>query len=300
MQSDIIYSVYFGLGILFQSYFFVSHDFKKEDIKELIKDIGGGLLFAFIVLVAIGESEEKVNLSGLSLAMIYTFFSGFGAAFTMSFRKRILPKMNQVSLLILNTIFLYYIATRLGYSNFFAIFFYIPTIVGLLFLLFKKELKNSQKGFLCIWYLALLIFTGFINIHYILSAPKSHIYSSYLSTFLAGSVALCVYVFIVYLIAFIPIGDRNEYAIARRRAEVKEHFLLLISSFQKININPFLLLLTFVLLATMLLLNFQYKYISENLFIIFAIFFTVYINDKLSRPIILNTNNTTEQKLSGQ
>jgi len=64
-------------------------------------------LFAFIVLVAIGRSETEVNLSELSLAIIYTFFAGFGAAFTMSFRKKLLPQMNQVSVLILNTIFLY-------------------------------------------------------------------------------------------------------------------------------------------------------------------------------------------------
>lgn len=293
MQSDIIYSIYFGLGIILQVYFFVRPGFNKEDIKELIKDICGGFLFSFIVLVVIREGEEKINLSEHLLTVIYTFFVGFGTAFTMSFRKKILPKMNQVSLLILNTIFLYYIITRLGYTHFFAIFFYIPTIISLLFLLFKKDLKNSQKGFLCIWYLVLLIFTGFINIYYILSAPKGHIYSSYLSTFLAGSVALYIYVFIVYLIAFIPISDRNKYAITRRRAEVREHFLLLISSFRKLNINPFLFILSFIFLAALLLLNFQYKYFSENLFIVFAIFLTVYLNEKLWRPVILNVDDST-------
>lgn len=297
MQSDIIYSIYFGLGILLQAYFFVRHGFKKEDVKELIKDIGGGVLFAFIVLVAIGKSEEKINLSELSLAMIYTFFAGFGAAFTMSFRKRIMPQMNQISLLILNTIFLYYITTRLGYTHFFAVLFYIPTFIGLLLLLFKTELKNSQKGFLCIWYLVLLIFTGFINIYYISSAQENYLYSSYLSTFLAGSVALYIYVFIVYLIAFIPISDKNEYAIARRRAEVKEHFLLLVSSFQKLSINPFLFLLTFLLLVAMLLLNFRYRYVPENLFIIFAIFITSYFNEKLTKPVILSNNDSVAQKL---
>lgn len=296
MQSDIIYSIYFGLGVLLQAYFFIRQGFKKEDIKELIKDIGGGVLFVFIVLVAIGRSEEKINLPEVSLAMIYTFFAGFGAALTMSFRKRILPQMNQVSLLILNTIFLYYITTRLGYANFFAIFFYIPTLIGLLLILFKTELKNYQKGFLCIWYLVLLIFTGFINIYYISSATKSHLYSSYLSTFLAGSVALYIYVFIVYLIAFIPISDKNEYAIARRKAEVKEHFLLLTSSFRKLNINSFLSILTLFILAVVLFLNFQYKYISENLFIAIAIFLTAYLNEKLSRPIILNANDSAAQK----
>lgn|GEM_PF-4283149 len=295
MQSDIIYSIYFGLGIILQSYFFIRHGFKKEDIKELIKDIGGGLLFAFIILVTIGRSGIEINLSELSLVMIYTFFAGFGAALTMSFRKRILPQMNQVSLLILNTIFLYYIITRLGYTHFFAISFYIPTIIGLLFLLFKKELKNSQKGFLCIWYLMLLIFTGFINVYYISSAPKSHMYSSYFSTFLAGSVALYIYVFIVYLIAFIPISDKNKHAIARRRAEVREHFLLLISSFQKFNINPLLFLLIFLLLTVTLMLNFQFKFISENLFIVFTLFLTTYFNDKLSRPIILNADSTVQK-----
>lgn len=296
MKSDIIYSIYFGLGILLQSYFFIRHGFKKEDIKELIKDIGGGLLFVFIVLAAIGRSEGKINLSEASLAMIYTFFAGFGAALTMSFRKRILPQMNQISLLILNTIFLYYIISRLGYAHFFAILFYIPTLIGLLLILFKAELKNSQKGFLCLWYLVLLIFTGFINIYYISSATETHLYSSYLSTFLAGSVALYIYVFIVYLIAFIPISDKNEYAVARRRAEVKEHFLLLISSFKKLNVNSFLSILTFFLLAVVLFINFQYKYISENLFIAISIFLTVYFNEKLSQPIILNAKDSISQK----
>src|SRR3989344_6876511 len=288
MQSDIIYSIYFGLGILLQAYFFIRQGFRKEDIKELIKDTGGGLLFALTALMVIGRSEGKISLSVLPLVMVYTFFTGFGAAFTMSFRKRILPQMNQVSILILNTVFLYYITTRLGYTHFFAIVFYIPTLIGLLLILFKTELKNSQKGFLCIWYLVLLIFTGFINIYYILSATKSHLYSSYLSTFLAGSVALYIYIFFIFLIPFIPISDKNEYAVARRRTEVKEHFLLLISSFKKLDINSFLSILTFFLLAVVLFINFQYKYISENLFIAIAIFLTAYFNEKLSQPIILN------------
>src|SRR3989344_2223390 len=260
MQSDIIYSIYFGLGILLQAYFFIRQGFRKEDIKELIKDTGGGLLFALTALMVIGRSEGKISLSVLPLVMVYTFFTGFGAAFTMSFRKRILPQMNQVSILILNTVFLYYITTLLGYTHFFAIVFYIPTLIGLLLILFKTELKNSQKGFLCIWYLVLLIFTGFINIYYILSATKSHLYSSYLSTFLAGSVALYIYIFFIFLIPFISVIEMNLPSRSRRRTEVIEHFNLLISSFKKINLNPIFLFLTFLILIAVLLFNFKYGY----------------------------------------
>lgn len=297
MQSDIIYSIYFGLGILLQAYFFVRQGFKKEDIKELIKNIGGGLVFIFLLPVLIGLREGK-NLSEISLIMIYAFFIVFGAAFTMSFRKRILPKINQVSLLILNTIFLYYITTRLGYTHFFAIVFYIPTLIGLLLILFKTELKNYQKGFLCFWYFVLLIFTGFINLYYILLAAKSHLYSTYLSTFLAGSTALYIYVFFVFLIPFISVVEMNSPSMWRRKAEVIEHFNLLISSFKKINLNPIFLFLTFLVLVAALLFNFKYRYISENLFVAVAIFFTAYLSEKLSQPITLSAKDSITQKLA--
>ncbi|QQS61257.1 MAG: hypothetical protein IPN70_05225 [Candidatus Moraniibacteriota bacterium] len=297
MQTDIVYNIYFGLGIIFQSYFFIHPEFKKEDIKELIKDIGSGLLFATIALffVAIDGAMGELTLSEILFVFIYTFFFVFCTAFAMSFRRRLLPKVNQVSLLILNIIFLYYITTRLGYVHFFAIFFYIPTIISILFLFFKKDLSNSQKGFLCIWYLVLSIFTAFINIYYISVAPKDYAYSSYATTFLAGSIGLYIYVLIIYLIMFIPLSDKSEHAIARRRAEVKEHFLLLGASFQKLNINTLLFIVTSILLVALLLLNFEYKYFSENLFVVSVIFLIVYINEKLSKAVILNANDPMAQ-----
>ncbi|MCK4591826.1 hypothetical protein KAT63_00105 [Candidatus Parcubacteria bacterium] len=272
MPNEIINSIFFGLGIFIQAFLLVG--FKRGDLKEMIKDIGRGFLFVFIVLSAIAESGQKIDF-GTFYLLIYIFYIGFIVAFTLSFKKKILLKINEISLFALNIIFLYYCITRLGFDDYFTKIIYLPTIIVLMLILFKSKLKNFYKGLLYLWYVALFLIISLINIYQI-SGDGGNIYLSYLSSFFKGGIFLYIWIYFVCLIMFTKIIDfflsKNRYDVRSGRAELKEHFSDLANSFNKTKINNLKILTLFVILFGFLTMNYYNNYISESLLIVFILF----------------------------
>ncbi len=269
MTNEIIKSIFFGIGIIVQVVFLVGYKLNKEDIKKIIVDIGGGLLFILYFLYGAVQGEQRINFAEILGLLIYVFFLGFGAAFAMSFKKKILLKINEINLFALNILFLYYCITRLGFDNFFTKTIYMLTFIVLMLILFKNELKSTYKGFLYLWYIILFMIISIINIFQI-SGNGDNIYSNYLSSFFVGGIFLYIWIYFVYLVMFIPISDRGE--IYRRRIEIKEHFSDLASSFNKTKINSFKILMLFIILLSFLIINYYNNYISESLLIVFILF----------------------------
>ncbi len=296
MQNEIIGAIFFGLGLAFQAKTFIGNEIKKEDRKQILIDIGAGFFFILLLLGGILRSFfiENDPVTGY-LFLFYPFYMGFGTAFTLSFRDRIFSRINELSLFALNSVLLYYMITKMGYSHPFATIFYLPTIISLLLILFKNELGNYQKAFLSFWYLIILIFSSLFNLYYVSYFPDNYLYSSYISKFFSGGIFLFVYVLVIYLLTIIPMSGKSISETLKGEREAKERFFLLVSSFNKSKFNPFLSLLLFVILTAGLIFNFYYGYISENLITAFVIFFAVYLNSKISSPVILN-NNILENK----
>ena len=275
MTNEIISSMFFGLGIIVQVVFLIGYKLKREDIKEIIKDIGGGLLFVFYFLYGAVQGEQGVDLYVFWPPIIYVFCLGFGAAFTLSFKKKILVKINEINLLALNILFLYYCITRLGFDDYFTKIIYMPTLIVLALISFKIKLKNIYKGFLYLWYIILFMIISTIYIYQI-SGDSSNIYSSYLSSFFIGGIFLYIWIYFVCLIMFTKIIDfslsKNRYDVRSGRAEFKEHFLDLANSFNKTKINSFKILILFIALFSFLIVNYYNNYISESLLIVFVLF----------------------------
>ncbi|NOQ67925.1 hypothetical protein GQ568_00615 [Patescibacteria group bacterium] len=271
MASEIINSIFFGLGIMVNIVFLIGFKLKKEDIKEIIKDIGGGLLFVFFMFsIALGDNMNE----GISY-LLYVFYFGFCITFTMSFKKKILLKISEINLLVINVIFLYFCVTRLGFDNYFTKIIYIPTIIVFGLVLFKNELKNVHKGLLYTWYILLFMIFSIISIYQI-SADSYSIYSSYLSSFFKGGIFLYVLIYFYCLLVFIKIIDfflsKNRHDVYLGRMELKEHFSDLANSFNRTKINNFKILILFILLLGFLIINYYYNYISEGLLIVFILF----------------------------
>lgn len=284
MQNEISHSVYFGLGILLQAVFFIGNKFKKNDIKEILKDIGGGLLFVFFALYGFGLDSEPISRADLYTAVSYCFFVGFGAAFAFSFRKRILTGTNEIALLALNTVFLYYLITRIGLLHWLTIFFYLPTITCLIFFLFRFQFKYFHKAFLAIWHAILVIVTALINFFSRGGTETSLNFSGLFS----GSIFLYVFVFIVFLIMLIPMEKGYGWKNSAEEEEREESgFLAFASSFEKSKTNPLLTVAVFSILIFILLFNSQYKYFSEKSLIAFVIFTSLIISTISVNPIIL-------------
>lgn len=280
MANEIISSIFFGLGIIAQIIILFNYKFRKDDLKEIIKDTAGGFLFVFYAMYFfLGVSSIDVNTKVSST--IYAFCLGFGAAFALSFKKKILLKINEINLLVLNILFLYYCITRLGFDNSFTKIIYILTLIVLMLILFKNELKNIHKGFLYLWYIILFMIIGTINIYQILG-DGSNIYSSYLSSFFIGGIFLYIWIHFVCLIMFTPpISDRSE--IYRRRIEIKKHFSDLANSFNKTKISNFKILILFIVLFSFLIINYCNEYISESLLIVCILFITSVSSAKKSQ-----------------
>lgn len=296
MPNEIINIIFFGLGLAFQARTFIGSELKKEDLKQIIIDICAGLFFILLLSGGIIRSifVENDSVNGYSL-LFYSFYIGFGTAFTLSFRDRLFSHINEVSLFAINTVFLYYLITKGGYNHPFTVIFYIPTAMILLLILFKNKLEKYQKCFILIWYLFISILVGVINWYFISHFPENSSYSLYVSKFFSGGIFLYIYVFMVYMLTIIPMTGRGRGEIKRGEREGKERFLLLVSSFNKTNLNSFLSLSIFVILIAVLISNYYYKFISEHFVVAFVMFSAAYLNSKISSPIILN-NNVPENK----
>lgn len=286
MTSEIIKSLMFGLGIMIQVVILLDYKLKKNDLKEILKDIGGGFLFIFYILYVFSESVErgeKIDSNSVIISSIYAFCLGFGAAFAFSFKKRILLKISEINLLVLNLIFLYYCATQLGFDNWFTKTIYLPTLITSVSVLFKDKLKNTHKGFLYLWYVILFMIISAINIYQI-SRDGGGIYSSYLSSFFMGGIFLYVWIYFVCLIIFIHIidyfGDKNRPDVRRGRLELKEHFLDLANSFNETKISNLKILTLFIALLIFLIVNYYNNYIPESLLITFILFISSVLSVK--------------------
>jgi hypothetical protein len=282
MSEQIISSIFFGLGLIFQTKAFLGNKIKKEDLKEVLKDIGGGFLFIFYALYAItGAGKEKVNIDDVVLTMIYAFCLGFGAAFAMSFKKKILIKINEINILILNLIFLYYIITRFGFDNWFVKIIYFVTFIVFVLIFFKHRLTNIHKGLLYIWFIVIFMIVGIINIYQI-SGDNIGLYTPYLMSFFKGGIFLYIWIYFVYLVMFIEVLDYfldpKRPDASRGRAAVKAHFTDLANSFDVSNYDNFKILLLFIALLGILIVNYYNNYVSENVLVTAVVFLTTYLS----------------------
>lgn len=286
MSSEIIKSLMFGLGIMIQVIILLDYKFKKNDLKEILKDIGGGFLFIFYIMFVFSESVERgeeIDSNSVIISSIYAFCLGFGAAFALSFKKRILLKISEINLLVLNLIFLYYCITQLGFDNWFTKIIYLPTLITFVLVLFRNKLKNTHKGFLYLWYIALFMIIGTINIYQILGSG-GNAYSSYLSSFFIGGIFLYIWIYFVCLVIFIHIidyfGDKDRPDVRRGRLELKEHFWDLANSFNETKISNLKILMLFIASLIFLIANYYNNYISENLLIALILFISSVLSVK--------------------
>jgi len=268
MPQQIITGLCFGLGILVQAFLFVGIKFNKDFLQRTVVNIAVGFIFVFFFI-----SPDFLELYRFSA---YIFFIFFGAAFAFTFRKQIIPKINEIALFSLNILLLYYCVTRLGYFHPISIMVLIPTFISLIILV-RRKLNISQKGFLYIWFLVLLISISIINLSTGMGF-KEYLSSEYLYQFIIGYIFLNIWVFLMYLVAFVPISESgNEEG---RKEEIKDHFLHLAASFNRSGLKLILTLPIFAFLIIILILNYGNKYIADNALITFIVFIASFISHR--------------------
>ena len=275
MSIELIKSIFFGLGIATQVISLIGYKLNKKDFREILKDIAGGFLFVFYaVYIFIGESEP--NLSAIITASLYIFYLGFGASFTLSFKKKISLRISEINLITINILFLYYCITQIGFDNFFSKLIYIPTFITLAIFFLKRELANRHKAFLYLWYMILFMMLSIINIFQILN-NGDNVFSSYLSSFFIGGIFLYIWIYFIFLVMLVNILDfflnKKRPDAYRGRIAFNEHFLYLASSFNKTKSSKLYTWILFALFSSFLVLNYYNHYISETSLVVFILFF---------------------------
>ncbi|MCK4525059.1 MAG: hypothetical protein KAU07_01335 [Candidatus Andersenbacteria bacterium] len=263
MANEIISSIFFGFGIISQVIFLIGYRFNEEVIKKIKKDISWGLFFMFFIPFITLKLFDPLNIDSLILVSIYAFYFGFSISFALSFKKKILLYINEINLYALNIIFLYYCIAYLGILGPVLFALNLSVLILILFIHYLKKSEFNIKGCLYLSYISLFIFISIINVSFIWSEAM------YISSFLIGGIFLYIFVYITYLLIFIPITDeRNSYAIRSKNLEIKNHYNQLDTLFYKTKINNFKILALFITLISFLIINFYSHYISDSFLIV--------------------------------
>lgn len=273
----------FGLGAIYQVVVLFDNKFKKEDAAEILKDIGGGLLFIMIIFL-LPDGKDEINLYAIIPPSVYMFILGFGAAFAFSFKQKLLIKTNEINLLALNLLFLYYSVSRLGFENWLTTIAYLLTLIIFVSVLFKNKLKNIHKGILYLWFHMLFMIFGIISV-FQTKGDLSDIYSSYASSFLKGGILLNIWIYLVVcLVLYVNIIDsfyeRSRFDIKKGRMTLKKGFSDLVNSFEITRAKNSTIIILFILLFSFLMLNYYNNYISESLLIVIILFLASFSSAK--------------------
>lgn len=234
----------------------------RRDLLELIKDIGTGLLFVSLVLLGVMDNGGQMTVESW-IWVVRVFYIGFCIGFALSFKDRILMRVNEFSLLSINAILLYYCIAGLGYNNSITLIISILTVRSIV-ILFKKELSSGNGRTLYHWYMLLFLTIVFKNLFVIWLDSNTSLFEY----FIMGGFFLNIWIYISYLSGeFIDSGSLTKKA-------PTFHSLHLDKLFERTGYNIFITLGLMLLFIGILLFNFQHHYVSEGLLVTLILLFS--------------------------
>lgn len=268
MTHSALVSGVFGLGIFIQTWLLLGKDISRKDIKELAKDMGISLL----------------PLTALFGELIYLSYIVFCLCFALSFKNRILMRINEFSVLALNSIFLYYCLVYLGWKNIFGQMFFALILLDVIMLL-KKGIGQWRKSFIYFWYIFLYLIIVLKNLSAIW--PQASI--PLIGYFIIGGLFLNIWVYICLLIDSILDSDNPSV-----RNKKTYNFLNLSRFMEQTGYNPLWGIFFTLICTSLLILNFKNHYMPED-WLVLLVLLLVDISSR--RPVqsgqklLIPTNN---------
>jgi hypothetical protein len=261
MTKELLIASVFGLGISVQSFALIKQDPDKKKLLHMFLATGIGLLVVASLLVAVMESMAEAGQSILLenwVAVIYLLYWGYCFGFAYIFQDKLFRPVNEYSLLALNAILLYYPIAYLGISDGLTQTIFMASILTLSILL-RKDLGTSARKFLYCCYMGLYLFIVLKNFFAILPDGAT----SLPEYFVMGGFFLNIWIYVCYLT--VMFGDAVDTLMGRRRYQSA---LNIAKYFERTgrpisHASGLMLVLTVVLLA-----NFRFKLLSEDLLII--------------------------------
>lgn len=269
MEIDLVFMLFFALGMIVQSLFMVGRVWEEENLKKIVNILATTLVFAFVLLMKCNsDCNEKVIFVVICLA---------GALFfTFSFRKQLIPTIGAHSVAVLSILTFYLIYIHwgfIGYLFLFLIPLFLLTIINCFSDIGKKF---SLQVFFFVWFVTMLSFVSFIS--FFSGSLFEKISSDYgrgdfsgANIFLIGMFFMYLFVNLWYIFALIPIGfNRGDFA--ERILQIKSHMQLLAYAYiwrEKSYLVNFVFITSSFLLIT---LQHIFNFLNETSFVALALF----------------------------
>ncbi|MEM2918582.1 MAG: hypothetical protein QXY62_03690 [Candidatus Altiarchaeota archaeon] len=266
-------TLWFGLGVIAQAIFSIYDKLNSENSKKLALCLFASLVFiVFVELSTAGENLKELYNPNFHVFWGFMYFVFFTVIFAVTFKKELLPRISEQTILFFTLIFWYAFFTfysKISFKDVVIVLALIPTIVAIVISFINWELKFFWKLLLYIWFLIIILFLflaqfsfGSISFFY---KQKGFEALSYFDTLVSGMVFFILTTNFFYLIQVIPYGQGSSFKENLERS--REHVKLLVEKFSDYQLNPFHSLLIISFFGGFLAINFYLKLIEDFLLI---------------------------------
>ncbi|MCX6786011.1 MAG: hypothetical protein NTZ18_04135 [Candidatus Komeilibacteria bacterium] len=279
--------LFFGLGVTAQIFFSIRGKFERKDLWPLLSAIFFSLLIAILYWF-----KTKGDLGGAIISAFYCFIIVFVAIF----RAKILPKINEIILLVWNVGFWSLYLSMMKPWSYLSLILLIPTCLSLIAGIFKVNLNIITKILLYLWFMIIAVYISIASMPWneILHSGYTHTISP-MQSFLLGVVFFYSFSYLLCIFHFIPLPDENQ-SFRERMKILKEYINLINSKFDKVQYHPMLMLGFFIILSAIMYLNYSFRLIDQNTLLFFSLSLSIFIGEEFNKKpgIILPFQTPTE------
>ena len=251
------------LWLLFGS-FFAGYILQTSKYLQSRDDIKAVIIFIFIALIGFvpGKSEQPYQY-GIQSHMVY-YFCLLSLFIFVFFQKRILPPVNELSILVY-TIIIWYFLLNHSVNYILMAFMFFPTCVAIIAAMyplpFSKEIQVVFyilflfESLILMW---LQITRGSLAISFQLDPNASPI-----SYFFSGMVFFTLAMRVISIWLLIPVPSKHQ-TWANRMKEYREYIHLFPEKYSDQQLRPVIAVCIVALLIATLILNYQFRFVSEE------------------------------------
>jgi hypothetical protein len=271
MDQNILFSLVFGLGVLAQILMLIRVKFKSGAFFKLF----------FISLLAFLPARDEITYEFYS--HLFFMFIVFTVLIAVSYRKEIMPKINEKNILIM-TLFFIYIALRYleSVGVLLLVLFFLPIIATFVLAFTTTKLNSIFKFLFYLWFLiinCILLFSQFSvgSLSFFFKGAPS---AGFFEIFFAGMIFVILCINVWYIIELMPIPGKHQ-SFMDRLDEVKESISGMVKKYSSDQLrfsHSLQIIIFFVaLISVNAFFRLNMDFLFLNLFLIAAnIFFPTY------------------------
>ena len=243
----------FGLGILAQLLRTIAPQLERGDWGKVLGSVVVGILIGL---------RAYVGKNGDLAESFIVFHFAFVFSLTVLFRKKILPEIDEVILILWNASFWYLYLGRFGFHGLLGFLALIPSCASLLVGIFRVEPDGLTKILMYVWFLimSLAITAMLFPIEEVIQnrpLPPTR-------SFFMGMLFFYAFSYLLSILNFIPIPDKHQ-SFRERLDQVRDHAYLIAYKLSDFQYPPQFMLAMLSLTALGMYANYSFQLVDEKL-----------------------------------